>query len=334
MIRLPILFLLLFTSVCGAQPRLTREYHAIHDSCPDPLKNHIRQRTIYTRCADAGWCQEDTMVEKFDRRGRLISIERHTTDSYGRRLLLHYFTYDSLGRTVRDTGIYDEKTAFFAEGYLVEYEYPDLYTAIERVSFLGKKIVITRHYNKQYELTDLLSIQNGKDTLQRMYKRGDTTITLTWVNTLFDDSTITIKTKDSFYTYSSKADRGNWQPCATLIRYDANGRMAYKLHYYQGKVLADSIVPTCNATNQLVKETWYGYSSNGESFHRYNIAYTYRNNLLVAQREWQESGDVFESRRLYTYNRKGLRTKYELYWTSPAMKDKLQLTEVWEYEYW
>ncbi len=340
--HLCVFLLVLITTLCSAQPRLTRYYHAMHDTCPDPLKNHIRQRTIYTRCGDVGWCREDTTIEKFDRQGRLISIEKHSTDSYGNRLLHHDFTYDSLGRTVRDTGIYDEKTAFFPEGYLVEYEYPDRYTAIERVFYLGKKIVTTRQYNKDYVLTHLLTIENGRDTVQHIYTRGDTTITLTWANFLrlttpdaftLDDSSITIKTKDLYYTYSSKADGAHWQPVATLIRYDSEGRMIYKLRYHHGNILADSIVPTYNDKNQLIKETWYGRSENGEKHIRYHIQYTYNKNQLIESREWEEHHPDQLSIRRFAYNRKGLRTKWEFIWTNEEGKQEVHMTEVWEFEY-
>jgi hypothetical protein len=242
-----LLILLCCTQILHAQHSLRNDY-SIHDPCPDPKKNHIASRTIYTdQVGDqAKIIHVDTVFEKYDRNGNLIALNYFEagTGADDPYWIKHEFSYDEKQRLVR------EETQFYDEGWHITYAYDENGDSVlvhHTRSRTSDEITFgTIYYSNIGDTIEYDRDQNG-DTVRFIHATKDKFTTVWWERDeeqkkVMVDSIVTTRQRNKMETTAWFIDRsGQLATLEEVFYLNKKGRVTDKLIYLDKHILRDSV---------------------------------------------------------------------------------------------
>lgn len=339
------LFLLLIIAhnTIGAQESLRADY-SIYDPCPDPVKHRIASRTIYVnKSSDSiGIAAVDTCFEKFDRFGRLMSIDyyeaKNPSDKSYR--ILHHFTYDHKGRISTDSSMQD--TTLFVDTY--EYSESQQRAIIKTQPYWADSTTATifnydRHNNvvSKYKTdargdTLFLSTTNGNTTIS-VSRRRDENGALIMVDSVIVNRTATQMTRHAIFIH-----RGSYDSMLEVEYYNKAGKLTDELFYTDANVLRDSVHYVYNRKGLPVSHTSTIFPrrifSDDTTITTWHMEYIYdKQGRLVKNKNWSDRHPEKIYYTYYRYNEKGLLTETENVAIYDGRLEKREC-ERWVYTYY
>lgn len=315
-----------------------RPNYSSHDTCPEPGKNRIARRIVYSAYTDNVHVpKRDSTIEIFDRKGNLVSISEYMFGSHwvnGRYVSAHYFTYDDRNRVLSDSGAYEKNSPNEHTRWISHCVYDtSAHMVIEHCDILGKQYTYFIWYDDQNEITLQYQVDKSGDTLSVLKMLGDTTI----------------------YAEHSRNSKGEMSPWDTSFTFTAplreteiNGFHRDEKYYNKAgqltassfwidETLYDSTEYTCNNNGQLihVTSTKIGLMDFDPDYITSHTEYTYdKSGHLAETRYWEEH----EANRIYitrcTYNDKGLLSEKRTTEKEGNGPERMTYVEVLIYEFW
>lgn len=227
--RLPLIIALL-PILLQAQQHLRNDY-SVHDQCPDPKKNRIASRTIYTNKGNELLASVDTAFEKYDRNGNLIALDFYiaSPNKLLSQRIYHHFFYDTQQRIVRDS--HDVTTSitydYSANGDTVFINNPTAY-------WNGEIVKSVIWYNRKNRDTTELGFNEYGDTIYYEFatRNQRTEISKRRNNygfmVLVDSSVIYTRTDMKYTRYYFLERSGEYRTTMDISRFDKRGRVTSK----------------------------------------------------------------------------------------------------------
>lgn len=338
--------MLLFPFISNAQSATLYELvndYSKYDSCPDPGKYHISQRTITHD--DLVAHESETRTEKYDHEGHLLSFIARSVDSSGAvSTFAHYYTYDRQGRMVSDSGVYDTVSSFMTMRHMTTVEYDSARSlAVQHFNEFGHEYMEYAFYDSTATVIAQGRLEENGDTTWKEHSDDNCVIT---IDRLRDGNGVlqVIDSSVSCYTRFQDTRRSffsnyQYETVTEETRYNGRHQPIVELSWLDDSVLRDSSNYNYTAHGQLLTEVYYIFPRTGFNNDTDTIAwhtkYTYdRKGHVQTETTWSTLVPQTVYLKRYTYDKKGLRIRMTDSVQDAQGKETLVSDEKWEYERW
>ncbi len=316
--RLLLILILLTNTLCAQH--ILRDDYSVNDPCPDPKKNKIESRKIYTNTIDPEGKQlkyADTVYERYDRNGNLLVEkyfdERHPKDGYS---VTHEYAYDEKGRIITARSSVNENN------WRVTYTYSETGDSVVVHAMRSDSSSLPVFRLVRYSQTDTTEYglaQDG-DTIHYLYHSKFKYISIWWKRDeahqkVMIDSTVEIRSPKKIFSTSRYLDRhGEYATSEDVYLLDKKGRVTVELGYLNNHVLRDSVHYTYNKKGECILTTAVIFpmreQTNDTTISRWQTKYLHdKSGKLVQTHETNSARPNLRFVSSYIYNERGLLTE-------------------------